>query len=121
AGSRRRWTDAAGVLRLRSRRPPFDALRPRLDLARRVAALVEFPRAVEANVDPVRRDVFAGRELPGDVGDDEGDVVLTEQIDELRGHEALVPELDRVADRMCRIRLRVHAALHPRAVPACEH
>ena len=51
---------------------------------------------MQANVDEVGRHVFEERPAARRVGDDERDVMLAQQLDELRGREARVPDFERV-------------------------
>lgn len=78
--------------------PEFYSLGPGFDFPGGVAAGVEVAGAVEADVGEVGGDVVGGGVFAGDVGDGQGDVVPAEEGGEAVGEEALVAELDGVAD-----------------------
>jgi hypothetical protein len=103
-GSRRRWAvgDAPGVGRLAAGVPGADPRRPVVQHGVRVAAGVHALGAMEAQVHEVGRDLLGQRVHAGVVGDDQGDVVLAEQVDEFGDQEALVADLDHVPDRPVR-------------------
>ena len=68
---------------------------------------------MKADVHEVRRDVLEARKLPGRVGHAQPDVVFTKQLHEARIAVALVPDLERVAERSLRFDREVSAVLHP--------
>ena len=71
---------------------------------------------MQAHVDEVRRDIHQQRPFDG-VGADQCDIVLAQKFDERRIAEALVADLDGVADLPAPVALQPRPALQPMVVP----
>src|SRR5690348_10877634 len=78
-------------------RPCRDAASPAGERGRAIAADIEFLRTMQAQIEEISGDVLAVGKLDG-VGEDERHTVPAQQCDETRRHEALVADLDRVAN-----------------------
>src|SRR5258707_12180067 len=87
---------AATVLRRAAGRPEGDSRRPAIERRVVIAADIELPGAVQGQIEEIAGDVLEIGPRDG-VGEDEGDVVAPQQRDEARRHEALVADLDGMA------------------------
>jgi hypothetical protein len=85
-----------------------------------VAADVELFVAVEADVDEVGREVFEEGPFAGGVGDDEGDVVVAEELDEVGGFEGGVADFHGVAEGGVFVDFGEGAAFHEGGVGVGE-
>src|SRR5262249_20229205 len=109
--------DALGIVRLAAAGPGGDARGPAIERVIVVAAGVQHFRAVQAAVDEVRGQVHQTGPFHR-VGADQADPVPAQQRDEGRVAEAVVTDLDRVADRALRVRAGPGAVLEAAIVPA---
>ena len=96
------------------------ARRPALQRRPAVGAAIELGRAVQADVDEVRGQIHQQRPLDR-IGADQRDVVLAQQRDERRIAEALVADLDGMADRPAPVGAQPRPALQPMIMPAAAN
>jgi hypothetical protein len=103
--------DRFGIVRLFSTSPLPDAVGPPVERFVVVTADVKFFRAVQADVNEIGGQIFSVRKFPGGVGKDKSDFLLAQQIEEIRHHEAFVPNLQRIMQWPGDIHLRPSARL----------
>ena len=101
-----------GVFGFGAFQPGFDARRPVVESVGGVAGDVELFVAVEAGVDEVAGEVFHEGPFAGGVGDDGGDVVFSEEGDEVGGFEGVVADFDGVTEFVIFVDFEICTAFH---------